>query len=126
MATSKAQLEKIETELHQYSSDTEEARQKLFALMEEAEAKKGERSAILHQQDMLIEKSRMRTSELERLIALQKQLDEEYTAKQGQLAENEGAVAELLDRKKRSTGISPNWRAASLPSVRPLNGCAGR
>src|SRR5208283_5233168 len=89
-----------ETELHQYSSDTEEARQKLFALMEEAEAKKGERSAILHQQDMLIEKSRMRTSELDRLIALQKQLDEEYTAKQEQLAENEGAVAEFLDRKK--------------------------
>src|SRR5208337_4492150 len=100
VATSKVQLEKIETELHQYSSDTEEARQKLFALMEEAEAKKGERSAILHQQDMLIEKSRMRTSELDRLIALQKQLDEEYTAKQEQLAENEGAVAEFLDRKK--------------------------
>ena len=74
--------------------------------MEEAEAKKGERSAILHQQDMLIEKSRMRTSELERLIALQKQLDEEYTAKQEQLAENEGAVAELLDRKRVDRDLS--------------------
>ncbi len=42
--------------------------------MEEAETKKGERSAILHQQDMLIERSRMRTSELERLTTLQKQL----------------------------------------------------
>jgi chromosome segregation protein len=100
VATSKAQLEKIETELHQYSSDTEEARQKLFDLMEEAEAKKGERSAILHRQDILIEKSRMRTSELERLTALQKQLDEEYVAKQEQLGQNERTVSGLADRKK--------------------------
>jgi chromosome segregation protein len=100
VATDKAQLEKIETEIRQYSSDTEESRQKLFALMEAAEAKKGERSGILHQQDMLIEKSRMRTSELERLVALQKQLDEEYAEKQKQLAENEKSVTDLAERKK--------------------------
>ena len=100
VATTKAQVEKIETEIRQYSSDTEEARQQLFALMEEAEAKKGDRSAILRQQDILIEKSRMRTSELERLTALQKQLDEEYVAKQAQLTENERAVADLSGRKK--------------------------
>jgi chromosome segregation protein len=100
VATSKAQLEKIETEIRQYSSDTEESRQKLFALMEEAEKKKGDRSGILHQQDMLIEKSRMRTSELERLVALQKQLDEEYAEKQKQLAENEKTVSDLAERKK--------------------------
>jgi chromosome segregation protein SMC, primarily archaeal type len=100
VATDKAQLEKIETEIRQYSSDTEESRQKLFSLMEAAEAKKGERSGILHQQDMLIEKSRMRTSELERLVALQKQLDEEYAEKQKQLAENEKSVTDLAERKK--------------------------
>lgn len=100
VATSQSQLEKIEIEIRRYSSDTEEARQKLFSLMEEAETKKGERSAILHQQDMLIERSRMRTSELERLTTLQKQLDEEYTAKQEQLNQNERTVAELSDRKK--------------------------
>ena len=100
VATTKAQVEKIETEIRQYSSDTEEARQQLFALMEEAEAKKGDRSAILRQQDILIEKSRMRTSELERLTVLQKQLDEEYAAKQAQLTENERAVADLSGRKK--------------------------
>jgi len=100
VATAKAQVEKIETEIRQYSSDTEEARQQLFALMEEAEAKKGDRSAILRQQDILIEKSRMRTSELERLTALQKQLDEEYVAKQAQLSENEQTIAGLSGRKK--------------------------
>ena len=100
VATDKAQLEKIETEIKQHSTDTEDARQKLFSLMEEAEAKKGERSGILHQQDMLIEKSRMRTSELERLTSLQKQLDEEYAAKQEQLAENQKAVTDLAEQKK--------------------------
>ncbi|MDD4483686.1 MAG: AAA family ATPase, partial [Methanoregula sp.] len=100
VATDKAQLEKIETEIKQYSTDTEDARQKLFSLMEEAETKKGERSGILHQQDMLIEKSRMRTSELERLTSLQKQLDEEYVAKQEQLAENQKAVTDLAEQKK--------------------------
>ena len=101
VATSKAQLEKVETEIRQYSSDTEESRQKLFALMEEAEGKKGERSTILHQQDMLIEKSRMRTSELERLMALQKQLDEEYAAKAGAVSPGtRKTVAALTGQKK--------------------------
>ena len=99
VATDRAQLEKIESEIKEHSADTEGARQKLFAFMEEAEAKKGERSGILHQQDMLIEKSRMRTSELERLTALKQQLDEEYAAKQEQLAANEKAVADLAGQK---------------------------
>ena len=75
IATWKAQLEKIETEIKQHSQDTEGAREALFALMQEGEEKKGQRSGILHQQDMLIEKSRMRTSELERLQGLLRQLE---------------------------------------------------
>jgi chromosome segregation protein len=100
VATSKAQLEKIEAEIKKFSSDNEGAQQKLFSLMQDAEAKKGERSGILHQQDMLIEKSRMRTSELERLTALKTQLGEEFAAKQQQLAENEKTVTSLADQKK--------------------------
>ena len=68
--------------------------------MGEAEAKKGERFAILHRQDMLIEKSRMRTTELERLVALLKQLDDEYAAKQEQLTGNEKTVATLAGQKQ--------------------------
>jgi len=100
VATSRAQLEKIETGLRQHSEDTEGAREKLFSLLREAEEKKGQRSGILHQQDMLIEKSRMRTTELERLTALLRQLDEEYTAKQSQLRDSETSVSGLLDEKK--------------------------
>ena len=100
VATARAQLEKIEIGLKQHSEDTEGAREKLFSLIREAEEKKGERSGILHQQDMLIEKSRMRTTELERLTGLLRQLDEEYSAKQSQLRDSEKSVAGLLDEKK--------------------------
>ena len=100
IATSKAQAEKIETEIRQHSEDTEGAREKLFALIREAEEKKGDRSGILHQQDMLIEKSRMRTTELERLTQLLNQLDEEYAAKQAQLNESDQGVTDLAAQKK--------------------------
>ncbi len=101
IATSRALLEKIETEIRQHSEDTEGAREQLFALMQEAEEKKGQRSGILHQQDMLIEKSRMRTSELERLQGLLRQLDEEYAAKQGQLTDSETSITSLAEEKKQ-------------------------
>ena len=100
IATSKALLEKVETELIQHSEDTQGAREALFALMQEGEEKKGQRSGILHQQDMLIEKSRMRTSELERLTGLLGQLDEEYRAKQSQLTDSETSIASLDKEKK--------------------------
>jgi chromosome segregation protein len=101
IATSRAQLEKTETEIKQHSEDTEGAREQLFSLMQQAEEKKGQRSGILHQQDMLIEKSRMRTSELERLQGLLRQLDEEYTAKQGQLTDSDTNIAALSEEKKQ-------------------------
>jgi chromosome segregation protein len=101
IATWKAQLEKIETEIKQHSQDTEGAREALFALMQEAEEKKGQRSGILHQQDMLIEKSRMRTSELERLQGLLRQLDEEYAAKKSQLTDSDTSIASLAEEKKQ-------------------------
>ena len=101
IATSRALLEKIETEIKQHSEDTEGAREQLFALMQEAEEKKGQRSGILHQQDMLIEKSRMRTSELERLQGLLRQLDEEYAAKQAQLTDSDTSLTSLAEEKKQ-------------------------
>jgi chromosome segregation protein len=100
IAAAKAQLEKFETEIRQHGEDTEGAREKLFALLNELEEKKGQRSGILHQQDMLIEKSRMRTTELDRLTLLLRQLDEEYAAKQTQLTDSEKSAGEHLAAKK--------------------------
>ncbi len=48
VATAKAQLEKIETEIRAHSEGTETAKNTLFALLKEAEEKKGQRSEILH------------------------------------------------------------------------------
>jgi len=100
IAAAKAQLEKFETEIRQHGEDTEGAREKLFALLHDLEEKRGQRSEILHQQDMHIEKSRMRTTELERLMLLLKQLDDEYTAKQNQLMDSEKSTSDLLAGKK--------------------------
>jgi len=100
VAGAKAHLEKFETEIRQHGEDTEGARERLFALLKDLEEKKGQRSEILHQQDMLIEKSRMRTTELERLTLLLSQLDEEYTAKQSQLSDSERSVSDLISEKK--------------------------
>jgi chromosome segregation protein len=100
IAGSRAQLEKLETEMKQHGEDTEGAREKLFSLLKEIEEKKGQRSEILHQQDMLIEKSRMRTTELERLTQLLGQLDEEYRVKQTQFSDGEKSVSDLLLEKK--------------------------
>jgi chromosome segregation protein len=101
IATSRALLEKIETEIKQHSEDTDGARDQLFALLQEGEEKKGQRSGILHQQDMLIEKSRMRTTELERLTGLLRQLDEEYAAKQAQLTDSETSITSLAGEKQQ-------------------------
>ncbi|WAC04742.1 MAG: chromosome segregation protein SMC [Methanoregula sp.] len=100
LATAKAQLEKTDAEIRSHSEDTQGARDKLFALLQQVEEKKGARSSLLHQQDMLIEKSRMRTSELERLTALLRQLDEEYTSKNTQLTDSQKSVSDLAKEKK--------------------------
>ncbi len=100
IAAAKAQLEKFESEIRQHGEDTEGAREKLFALLHDLEEKRGQRSEILHQQDMHIEKSRMRTTELERLMLLLRQLDEEYTAKQSQLTDSEKSAGDLIAGKK--------------------------
>ncbi|HUW85950.1 MAG TPA: AAA family ATPase, partial [Methanoregula sp.] len=100
IATAKAQQEKLETEIKQHGEDTEGARDRLFSLLKDLEQKKAQRSEILHQQDMLIEKSRMRTTELERLTQLLRQLDEEYAVKQGQLSDGEKSISDHISRKK--------------------------
>jgi chromosome segregation protein len=100
IATAKAQLEKLGIEIKKHSEDTEGSRDRLFALLKEMEEKKGQRSGILHQQDLFIEKSRMRTTELERLTGLLRQLDEEYAAKQAQLTDSDKNLTDLAREKK--------------------------
>ena len=100
IASARAQQEKLETEIKQHGEDTEGARERLFSGLKDLEEKKAQRSEILHRQDMLIEKSRMRTSELERLNQLLRQLDEDYAVKHSQLSESEISITNLISQKK--------------------------
>ncbi|MFA5416363.1 MAG: AAA family ATPase, partial [Methanoregula sp.] len=100
VATARAQLGKLEDEIRVHSADTDSARETLFRLIKEVEEKKGVRSEILGRQDILIEKSRMRTTELERLKGLLSQLDREYAEKQAQMSGGATNVSTLLAQKK--------------------------
>lgn len=94
VATLTAQVGKIEEQIKSQSRDAEGARDELFSLMQEVEAKKGERSTLLHQKDMLLERSRMRTSEKERLEERLGALTLEYQ-------EKDEAVERNLQEKDR-------------------------
>jgi chromosome segregation protein len=99
-ATARAQVEKIQGELEKESKDTEGARDELFALMKEVEEKKAGRSSVLHQQDMLIEKSRMRTSEKERLEERLRVLNEDAGAQAAQAEEFSRQVTALEEERE--------------------------
>jgi len=88
VATLTAQIETIEKQIQSQSRDDEGTRDELFALMQAVEGKKGERSTILHQKDMLLERSRMRTSEKERLEERLKALSLEYSEKDETVGRN--------------------------------------
>ncbi len=87
-ATARAQAEKIEEQIQSQSRDTEGARDELFALMQAIEEKKNERSSLLHQKDMLLEKSRMRTGEKERVEERLQALEAEGTGREQKLTGN--------------------------------------
>ena len=61
-AAARGKFEKTEETIKNESKEAEGSRDQLFAFMKAIEEKKGARSDIIHQQDMLLEKSRMRTS----------------------------------------------------------------
>lgn len=96
----KADLEDVEKKLREESSALEGAKEKLFELMDLLEKRKGERSEFLNQQDILIEKSRMRTDEKERLSSRIAQIEEEYAEKSSLCADYSSELKKLEDEKK--------------------------
>jgi chromosome segregation protein len=99
-ATTRAQAEKIEQEIQSHSKDTEGAKDELFSLMHAIEEKKGERSGLLHQKDMILERSRMRTSEKERLEERMQALEGDMGTR-GQKKEDARKELEGLSREKQ-------------------------
>ncbi len=101
LATTRERMKKIEERIQQESAEMEGVRDQLLARMSDLEAKKELRAKILREQDLLIEKSRMRTSERERVEARLSQIEEELANKQNQLAEYAACLADCEAEKQR-------------------------
>jgi chromosome segregation protein len=105
LASRKAEVEKIESEIARQGKETEGVREQLLALMKEVDEEKENRASLLREQDTLIEKSRLRTTEIERLeglLSAHSQEEEEKERLVGQCREmNEGCgkKKEALDRE---------------------------
>jgi len=123
-ATAKGQIEKIEAGIQNQSRDAEGARDELFSLMQSIEAKKGDRSTILHQKDLLLEKRRMRTSERERLEERIQAIDADTTARGEQNLREREQVSVLLsdkstiERQISSSEASVFAKRSSLERIR--------
>ena len=98
-AAAHGQIEKLEAGIQNQSLDAEGAREELFSLMQAIEAKKADRSVILHQKDLLLEKSRMRTSERERLEERLRAIEAEAASRSQQRGEEEQRVTALQEEK---------------------------
>ena len=100
LASVRTEKELAETKLSKESADSEGAKEKLFELMSSLEELRKERADLQHEQDMLIEKMRMRSSETERLDKQMALLDEESREKKEQIAEYTALIQSNSEEKK--------------------------
>ncbi|KUG19384.1 chromosome partition protein smc [hydrocarbon metagenome] len=101
VSAGREELAGIDAKIQAGSREVQGLKDQLFGRMEELEQKKERRSALLHEQDLLIEKSRMRSSERERLDARLRQVEEELVNKADQLAECSAALTDCEAEKQR-------------------------
>ncbi|KDE55762.1 chromosome segregation protein SMC [Methanoculleus sp. MH98A] len=101
LATQRDEMKTVEERIASESKEVEGVKDQLFERMEDLESKKELRSKILREQDIFIEKSRMRTSERERLDARIAQIEEELTNKQEQVAEYSSCMADCEEQKRQ-------------------------
>ncbi|NYT05608.1 MAG: chromosome segregation protein SMC [Methanomicrobiales archaeon] len=99
LAGNRADLEKVERSLRLENDEVAGAKDELFAMMNRIEEQKAIRSDLLHQQDMLIERSRLRTSEIERLSNRLEQIEGEISEKEGQISEYAECIGRLESEK---------------------------
>lgn len=90
-------LDQVQDLMEKQSKDSEGAQTELISLMGQIDDKKAERSSILSERDGIIERSRIRAQESERMKRQQAQLVEERAVKQSEIA---GFERELQERQK--------------------------
>ena len=101
LAAQRERMQAVEARIASESKEVEGVKDQLFALMQDLEGKKELRSKILREQDIFIEKSRMRTSERERLEARIRQIEEELENKQAQVADYSSCMADCEAQKRQ-------------------------
>jgi chromosome segregation protein len=111
-AAAKGQIAKFEAEIQNQGRDAEGAKDELFALMQSIEGKKADRSTILHQKDLLLEKSRMRTSERERLEERMRVIDGETGSRSEQSQWDKEQTGTLLSEKSDIERLISSTEAA--------------
>ena len=123
-ATVRSKIERLNSELSDKSRKGEGARDQLFALMRLLEEKKGERSGVLREMDMLLEKSRFRTIEKERLEEQVQILDREIQDRRSKGTGFSSGVAEIkakreaLEREMSTLQTDLLTRRSALEKVR--------
>ena len=103
--TLRGKFEVLDRDVRAKTKNAESSRDRLFGLMEEVERKKAARAEVIHRKDLLIEKTRGRTSERERLQREAEAAEAEMAEKDRQVAEcgtssaDRQAEKEALDRE---------------------------
>ena len=97
----KERIGTLDARLESASKENKENKDRLFELMGRLEGIKERRSAILQEQNILIEKSRMRTSEHERLSSRIEQIGGEVSEKESMVDEYSGSIDEREIERSR-------------------------
>ncbi|MCK9298931.1 MAG: chromosome segregation protein SMC [Methanoculleus sp.] len=101
LSAQRDQLAAVEARIASESKEVEGIKDQLFERLQDLESKKELRAKILREQDIFIEKSRMRTSERERLDARIQQVEEELANKQAQVADYSSCMADCEAQKRQ-------------------------
>jgi chromosome segregation protein len=92
-------LDHVQKLMDKKSKDSEGAQAELIALMEHIDERKAERSTILSERDGIIERSRIRAKESERMKRQQDLLAEERAKKQAEIGALEKELFEMREKK---------------------------
>ncbi|MCP1716270.1 chromosome segregation protein [Methanocalculus alkaliphilus] len=96
----KAKMEKAEKELAEANEDTEGAQEELFSSMGALEEMKTERSRLLSEKDGIIERSRIRVSERERLAPRLQAARDERHEKEREVREASVELTDLQEEQR--------------------------
>jgi chromosome segregation protein len=93
-------LDQVQELMDKKSKNSQGAQAELIALMKQIDEKKAERSSILSERDGIIERSRIRAQETDRMKRQQAKFADERAEKQADIDAHESALAE--NQKKKS------------------------